>query len=174
MKRGPKNSHNDLSPEFIREIFSYEKDTGILRWKTCFTKRIQIGKAVGWIDEQGRIKIRIFGKDYMAHRLIWVWMTGKWPEYEIDHRDEVKSNNRWKNLREATPSQNHRNRGPQKNNTSGYKGVTYVAHRKRYIAGVKLNGYRHNLGSFMTAEEAYFAYCKAAARLHGKEFMKTR
>jgi hypothetical protein len=172
MERGPKKSHNDLSTEFIRATFTYKPSTGQLFWKAALSRRTRIGDVAGCLDDQGRIRIGIHGKDYFAHRIIWVLKTGKWPEYEIDHRDEVKSNNRWKNLREATPSQNHRNRGMQKNNTSGYKGVCYVAKRKRYIAGVKLNGYRHNLGSFMTAEEAYAAYCEAAERLHGKEFMK--
>lgn len=168
MTRGAKNSHNDLSPEEVRELFQYEPKTGKLTWEKMLSMRAMPGKTAGCLDDQGRIKIGIRNKEYFAHRIIWVWMTGEWPEYEIDHRDEVKSNNRWKNLRKATPSQNHRNRGPQKNNTSGYKGVTYVAKRKKWIAGIKLNGYRHNLGSFNSAESAYAAYCEAAVRLHGK------
>ena len=171
MKRGPKNSHNDISPEEVRNLFDYDRLTGALVWKKMLSMRAMPGKTAGCMDDQGRIKIGIRGKEYLAHRIIWVWMTGEWPEYEIDHRDEVKYNNRWNNLRKATPSQNHRNRGPNKNNTSGYKGVCYVAKRKCWIAGIKLNGYRHNLGSFTSAKAAHEAYCAAAKRLHG-EFAK--
>jgi len=168
MIRGPKKSLTDLSAEYVRSIFNYDPVTGKVTWKITLSKRAVAGKPAGYLDDQGRIKVGINDRCYMMHRIIWLWMTGSWPKYEIDHKDEIKSNNKWKNLRAATPSENHRNRGPQKNNTSGYKGVTYVPKRKRWIAGIKLNGYRHNLGSFTSAEEAYAAYCKAAIRLHGK------
>jgi len=122
----------------------------------------------GFKDDQGRIKVGISGKEYFAHRLIWVWMTGRWPEKEIDHINENPSDNRWSNLREATPSENHRNRGKQRNNTTGYKGVTFDKRRGLYIADVKLNGKRHSAGHcFKTAEEAYEAVCKLALTLHG-------
>ena len=173
---GHKGALDDLSYESVQETFDYDPETGLLTWKVRLSKRVRIGDVAGFAQKRnkGRLKVGINNKDYMVHRIIWLWMTGAWPEFEVDHRDENPANNRWKNLRHATSSQNQRNRGPQKNNTSGYKGVTYVAKRKRWIAGVKLNGYRHNLGTFMSAEEAYAAYCKAASRLHGAEFLKTK
>src|SRR5262245_19767608 len=140
-----KNSHNDLTPKFIREIFHYDPTTGLLTWKKQLSFRAPVGKTAGAVGDKARIKIGIRGKDYFAHRIAWVWMTGKWPKYEIDHADENQSNNRWNNLREATPSQNHRNRGKQRNNTTGYKGVCFDKRAKRFVAGIKLNGRRHNL-----------------------------
>ena len=164
-----KNGHNDLSPAFIRKTFDYNPETGELRWAVRLSTRIRVGNLAGTLDDQGRIKIGIRGKDYFAHRIIWVWMTGFWPKKEVDHRNEVKSDNWWKNLREATPSQNHRNRGKQRNNTTGYKGVAFDKKRGCFIAGVKLNGKRHGIRArFETAEEAYKAVCKLAKKLHGK------
>lgn len=169
MTRGHKNSHNNLPPKFIKDIFDYSPETGELRWKFRLSKRVQLHAVAGSFDDQGRIKIGIRGRDYFAHRIIWVWMTGKWPTKEVDHINENKADNRWTNLRQATPSQNHRNRGMQRNNTTGYKGVTFVKSRNCYIGGVKLNGKRYNCGpTFKTAKEAYEAVCALAKKLHGE------
>lgn len=168
MKRGHKNAHTDLTADEVRQIVSYEPTAGILRWKIASGKA-KIGAVAGFSQANGRIKIGIRGNEYMAHRIIWLIMTGEWPEYEIDHEDEDQSNNRWNNLRHATPSQNHRNRGAQKNNTTGFKGVAWDKKRQCFIAGVKHRGVRHNCrGRFETAEEAYEAAKALAAKLHGE------
>lgn len=174
MKRGPKNSRNDLSPEFLREILSYDPLTGDLRWKVSRPPRGRIGAIAGIIDDQGRRKLGIAGEEYFAHRIIWVWMTGAWPEYEVDHRDEIKSNNKWTNLRHVTPSQNHRNRGAQKNNVSGYKGVCFDSSKQKWLAtiNVRMDGRKKHihLGWYNSPEEAHTSYCAGALKFHGKEW----
>ena len=167
--RGYKNSHTDLTASFLKTILHYSPKTGIFTWKVSLGRRNNADSTAGY-KADARIKIGIGRKTYMAHRLAYLYMTSKWPKYEVDHRNRNQSDNRWKNLRHATPSQNHRNRGKQQNNTVGYKGVCFDKRSMRYIAGVKLNGYRHNLGAFKTAEEAYVAYKKAAKRLHGSDW----
>lgn len=174
MTRGHKNSHNDLTYEFVREVFSYEPETGELRWKKVLSKRIHIGDAAGCLDDQGRIKIGIQKKDYFAHRIIWLWMTGEWPPFEVDHRDQIKSNNRWKNLRLATPSQNHRNRGAPSNNKSGYKGVCWDNNKNKWLVTINKNidgKKKHfHIGWFDDVYEAGAAYVKAALDIHGREW----
>src|ERR1700726_3642325 len=59
----------------------------------------------------------------LPNQLAWFYMTGRWGRATIDHRDGNPANNRWKNLRVATPSQNNANRRRPRNNTSGFKGV---------------------------------------------------
>ena len=54
--------------------------------------------------------LTINGKMYRAHRVIWLWMTGKWPENDIDHEDRDATNNRWNNLGDKTKADNNRNR----------------------------------------------------------------
>lgn len=101
-------------------------------------------------------------------------MTGKWPKYEIDHKDENKSNNRFKNLREATRSQNGRHKGPYKNNPSGLKGAYWDNDRKKWLSNIGIPGQGVKfLGRFNTKEEAHAAYCRVAEKLHG-EFYKPR
>lgn len=64
----------------------------------------------GTLTYQGYVSIQVAGKRYYAHRLAWFYMTGVWPENEIDHKNRVRDDNRWENLREATRSIQMRNR----------------------------------------------------------------
>lgn len=92
------------------------------------------------------------------------------PEKQTDHRDGDGLNNRRLNLRVATVSQNQCNRGKQRNNTSGFKGVN--ANANRWRATIRHLGSQYHLGMFSTPEEAHAAYCKAAHKMHG-EFANT-
>jgi hypothetical protein len=86
----------------------------------------------------------------------------------VDHIDGDTLNNQRQNLRQSSPAQNQCNRGAQKNNTSGYKGVTLDKRRGRFAAKININRRRVWLGYFDTAEAAHAAYCSAAMRLHGE------
>lgn len=108
----------------------------------------------------------------MAHQLAWLLSHDEWPPRNIDHIDMDRANNRLSNLRLATPSQNGANRGRQKNNSSGLKGVAWNKGAKRWRAQIKANGKRRHLGYFDTAEEAHAAYQEAAASLFG-DFART-
>ena len=89
----------------------------------------------------------------------------------VDHRDGNSLDNRRANLRVATQSQNLANRGAQKNNTSGFKGVSYSQSRDKWEAKIKLMGKTIHLGRFISAELASRAYEAAATKLFG-EFAK--
>lgn len=91
---------------------------------------------------------------------------------EVDHRDGDGLNCRRDNLRPATKLQNSYNRGPNRNNKSGFKGVSWWRRDSRWQAIIRANGRQKHLGFYDTVEEAAEAYRKAAERLHG-EFMNT-
>jgi hypothetical protein len=97
-------------------------------------------------------------------------MTGSWGRPTIDHRDGDPTNNRWNNLRKATPSQNSANRRRPQNNTSGFKGV--LAYRGKWRATISKNGQSTVLGMFQSPEAAHAAYVAAARKLFG-EFART-
>jgi len=84
----------------------------------------------------------------------------------IDHIDRDKLNNRRKNLRPATLSQNQWNQKKYRNNTSGFKGV--YKNRNKWCAQIRVNGKRIHIGYFVDLKEAALAYNEAAKKYHGE------
>lgn len=83
----------------------------------------------------------------------------------VDHINGDTLDNRRENLRVATRSQNQANRGKQKNNKTGYKGVYKT--RNGFWSAIKYAKKSYYLGVFDTEEDAYKAYCEKAKELHG-------
>jgi hypothetical protein len=113
-----------ITQKEVRELFKYNKETGILKWRNRGKGRRKTAIA-GNINSKGYIVVCVKGKTYKAHGLIWLGMTGAFPTNQIDHINRIKTDNRWQNLRDISTSQNNRNKGLQKNNTSGVKGVCF-------------------------------------------------
>ncbi|MGU2415225.1 AP2 domain-containing protein [Burkholderia cenocepacia] len=86
----------------------------------------------------------------------------------VDHIDGNRLNNVRANLRICTQAQNQWNRSAPGHNTSGFKGVSWKKDHGKWNARIQHNMKTVNLGYFGTAEDAYAAYCKAAAELHGR------
>jgi hypothetical protein len=122
-------------------------------------------------DDRGKkyFKVKVNGVPYRAHRIIYLLAFGVDPsDKEIDHIDGDGLNNDPANLRLATRSENLRNRGANKNNTSGFKGVRSNKQTGRWRAEIGLHGKLLHLGLFDTPEEAHAAYVRAAKELHGE------
>ena len=73
---------------------------------------------------------------------------------EVDHRNGNGLDNRRKNLRPCTTPQNRHNRGKNRNNTSGYKGVCWCKVRRKWKASIMSNRKVYRLGYFINLEEA--------------------
>jgi hypothetical protein len=86
----------------------------------------------------------------------------------IDHKDMDTLNNQFDNLRKCNKAQNGRNRGKQRNNTSGYKGVFWNKNSKKWLAVIRVNRKVINLGSFECKIQAAKAYDRAALLHHGE------
>lgn len=101
------------------------------------------------------------------HRLI---MGVTDPNILVDHKNRNGLDNRRCNLRIATKSQNAYNKTKQKNNTSGFKGVTKSTQHGnlRFLARIWVDGKMLHLGTFMVAIEAAKCYNKAAIKFHGE------
>lgn len=156
------------SPKAVREVLRYNQNTGLLWWKYSGTGR-NITKPAGCFL-RGYLRISFGGRAYQGHVLAWVIVKGRWPKKEIDHRDTVRNNNRWKNLRLATHGQNQSNGRRYKNNKSGFKRVV-LQDGKYWRADIQANGKQRYLGLFDTQEKASAAYIIAAKKLH-KEFAR--
>lgn len=85
-----------------------------------------------------------------------------------DHINHNTLDNRRSNLRIATCSENQRNTGANRRNTSGYKGVSFNKAAGRWRAAIRVHGERIHLGHYQSPEAAHAAYCTAAERLHGE------
>lgn len=92
---------------------------------------------------------------------------GMWPDRLVDHINGNRQDNRIANLRLATTSENLCNRGKPRNNTSGFKGVSWNTKFQIWQATIKFNGRNKNLGRFASREKAAEAYSKAALQYHG-------
>lgn len=152
----------ELTHKRLCSILNYEPLTGHFSRKT--KRRTNAFGTVGNYRPDGYLVISIDKKLYLAHRLAWFFVTGKWPKETIDHINCDKSDNRWCNLREASLTQNNFNVGIFKTNTTGYKGVSKAKFGK-YRAVISLNNKQLHLGTFDTPEEAYQVYCQKAFEL---------
>jgi len=152
----------------LKEVLDYNPDTGVFTWKKTVNSRAVIGSVAGHQDYNVYIQISIYRKKYRAHRLAFLYMTGEWPKELVDHINQIKDDNRWINLREATVSENNINSKKPKNNKSGYRGVHWDTTRSKWVAMIKYKYKKMNLGAYVNIEDAAAAYKKAALELYGK------
>lgn len=155
---------------------AYDPESGEFRWRGTLSGRgrnakVAAGVLAGCLDTRGYRIIGLDGKLYRAARLAWLYMTGEWPAARVDHEDLSHANDRWNNLRLATPSQNAANAGVWKSNTSGFKGVSLERRTGRWVAQISCDRRHIYLGSFDAPEEAHAAYV-AAAKKHFGEFSR--
>ena len=161
-----------LTQEYLKSRLTYCPDTGLLVWISHPIRKYR-GSIAGGVNSQGYIWFELDGVKYRAHNIIWLYMTGTWPPegYIVDHKDTIKHNNKWDNLRLATRSQNECNKGLNSNNTSGIKGVCWVTSKQLWRVSIKLNGVTHFGGYYNSIQEASIAVQSLRATLH-KEFAR--
>jgi hypothetical protein len=158
------------SPEEFREFLSYDPEIGVLTWAKApgYNKDHLVGKEAGALTATGYRRLRFNGKYWLTHRVVWMLETGQYPATEIDHKDRNRANNRFANLRLATPCQNQFNVERRKSNTTGFTGVFLQKSTNRYFASHKSGGKREHLGYWATPEEAAAAYQAAIAKVRGE------
>lgn len=154
-----------LTQERLKRLLDYDPATGKFLWLEDRSNVIRAGMAAGSLTNSGYITIQVDGRAYRASRLAHLWMTGRHPVPWCDHEDGDTQNDQWLNLREASRSQNAKNRKMNKNNQIGLKGVH--AHKGRYKAQIQADGRKMGLGTFDTPEQAHAAYVVAAKQYHG-------
>jgi len=91
---------------------------------------------------------------------------------QVDHENHNTLDNRKENLRVCTREQNARNGRSRRNNTSGFKGVSWDKRALKWLAHVGAHGKAKHLGYFANPIEAAVAYDAAAVLVHG-EFAMT-
>lgn len=151
----------------LKAALHYDPETGIFTRLQLIRGQGQIGERAGCRTKGDYERINFMGVKYPGHRLAWFYMTGEWP-IGVDHENRNKHDNRWNNLRLADQSDNGGNHTIHKNNTSGYKGVSWSKQHKKWIAQICRRRKRYFVGFGATPAEAHALYLKAAAAHFGE------
>lgn len=146
--------------EYIDKYMRYDPYTGHVYWKEKVpSNRVTPHSRVGHYNKaSGYLSVRILGKLYQLHRIIWLHMMGEFPKF-VDHKNGDRLDNSWKNLRAATRSQNNANN--KRLRPHKYKGVTFQKGKWKAQC-------RGHLGMFPSIEEAALAYDKKASEVFGE------
>lgn len=167
--------HSLPTPERLRKLLRYEPDTGLFFWrertpedfsekqrskqhrcntwnrryagKVAFSANINGGYLVGSVD----------ALQFRSHRAAWAMYYGEWPNGNIDHRNGDTSDNRIKNLRNGSQSQNSRNCRLRKDSSSGHTGVHWHKAAGKWMVHGVGDGRRVYLGLFTDLDEAVTA-----------------
>ena len=148
-----------LNEQRLKELLNYNPDTGIFTWKIKYCRKVTIGSIAGHkvIGRKDYTQIRIDSVLYSAHRLAWFYIYSEWPDYEIDHVNRNKSDNRIVNLRLSCPGPQQFNTGIFSHNSSGFKGVSWHKATKTWRAYIQIKGKFIGLGYFKNIDDAVTA-----------------
>ena len=160
-----------FSATYLRYRLRYSRQTGVFTWRVSRSNKLKEGDVAGHLHSHGYVHIQIDSKIYKAHRLAWLYVTGKWPKKDVEHKNTNKADNKWRNLRLANDSQNQANSRRRKDNTTGLKSVCYRKDCGKWRARLQVRGVRLCLGNFTSAKLAHAAYI-AAAKKHFGEFAR--
>jgi hypothetical protein len=160
-----------MNIDALQSLMRYEPETGHIYWLALGKGRIK-KKPAGTLLRSGYVGICVGVKRWQAHRLAWALHYGAWPSDQIDHINGVKTDNRICNLRQATNSQNGKNLGLSKANTSGVKGVSFEKYTARWKASIRVDGKNISLGRFDSIAAAAEAR-KEAEKIYFKEWNRT-
>lgn len=152
-----------------RALFDYDAATGLLRWRVSRANSVKVGDVAGNRSGKGHWVVSVNGHRMQRARMVWLWVTGALPADQVDHKNRVRDDDRWENLRLATPTQNLANR--KYTNAAGARGVSFRPKRprpKQWDARITSNGKTHHLGWFETKEAASAAYRAKAKELFGE------
>lgn len=148
-----------ISQAELKELFYYNPITGVF-----YNYKTEGDTASPCTN--GYLCTRINKKTYYLHRLAFLYMTGSFPTYDVDHINGIRSDNSWENLRPSTRSQNLQNRSANLNRDLP-KNVYQIPSGK-YRVGIKYEGKRKHYGYFWSLEEATQVAQKAAKDLFGE------
>lgn len=141
-----------LTKEKLLDVLRFDEKSGRFFWNVK-RRGISVGQEAGSADAYGYGQIRIDGEIYKEHHLVWLYLTGEWPNSQIDHINHQRRDNRPENLRPADNAENHKNRPMQRNNKTGVVGV-YKDKLGGYNAYISVDGKRIHLGRFKNIEDA--------------------
>lgn len=129
--------HGTITQDELKKLIKYDPDTGIVTW-------LNDSKPLGFFSN-GYLRLYLKKRIYAVHRLIWLYVHGRFPEDVLDHINGIKDDNRLTNLREASEGQNMHARKLTRNNASGFKGVYFKPRKGNWEAYITHNNKQKRL-----------------------------
>lgn len=157
-----------VTRERLGELLFFEPETGCFYWRASVGSRARAGDQAGSLGVMGYWMIRLDGRLYYAHRLVWLWVHGEWPTPMVDHANGNRADNRPENLRLASMSQNLANARVSSRSRSGVKGVSWNSRLGRWHAYIGRGGKRTHIGFFDSIDDASAAYAAKAREIFGE------
>lgn len=155
----------ELTQRSLTQLLRYDPETGDFSW-LIDGRAMKSGARAGSMLNNGYRRVGINGKQYKAHRLAWLYVTGEWPRGQIDHIDGNRANNKFANLREATASMNAQNLHAANKSNKSTKTLGVTKKRDKYQAQIQHNRTGIYLGVFQSKEDAHEAYIEAKRKIH--------
>ncbi len=125
----------------------------LMQWKWCAWVHRKTWYAIRTIHTVGRLT-----RTVRMHREILKVPDG----VLVDHRNHNGLHNYRSTIRPCTVQQNNHNRRIASNNTSGFKGVSWKAEKRKWVSHITVGGTTFYLGSFHCIVKAAKAYDTAA------------
>jgi hypothetical protein len=138
-------------------VSDLEYRDGQLFWTKSRPGR-RVNSPVGCLSPNGYLVVRIDGKLYYAHRLVWALCKGSPVPDTLDHINGNRSDNRIENLRPATTKDNTVNRKKRANAKSKWYGVTWSKKSNCWKTQYMIDGVNYYVGEFLCELDAATAY----------------
>lgn len=160
--------NSTLTQARLKSLLTYDAETGVFHWlQTQLRSKAKAGMLAGGLLKTGYWRIKIDGHTHKAHRLVWMYVHGRFPSAYLDHINGDTLDNRLINLREATNQENQQNiKRAFKSSSHGVLGASWNCQAEKWSARIKTEHKRVHLGYFDTAEQAGEAYINAKRVMH--------
>ena len=139
-----------LTQQRLKEVLNYDKETGYFTRLVKSGPSVKVGERAGYkhTDKNGKsyIRISVDGKKYAAHRLVFLYVDGKFPDDQVDHKNGCGIDNWWTNLKQATNADNGKNQKLPKDNTTGICGVYFYKNKTLFQVQITADGKKIHLG----------------------------
>lgn len=145
----------ELTQERLRSLLLYKRRTGIWYWRTVKGRTKGKMSIAGCINKMNGYRyIGVDDKLYQSSRLAFLYVEGYLPEHDVDHKNRIRDDDRWRNLRPISRSCNLKNCKVHKDNISGVKGVSLNKLTGKWEVKIRLAKKNNYLGLYEDFIEA--------------------